>query len=64
MLGDAGFVKLTREATEGRPRTWVSITANGKKALRKEINALRKILSQIEAAESGGRPSAEVADPQ
>lgn len=52
VLGEAGFVKLTREAAEGRPRTWVAITAGGKKALRKEINALRKILSQVEAAES------------
>jgi DNA-binding PadR family transcriptional regulator len=53
VLGEAGFVKLTREATEGRPRTWVAITADGKKALRKEINALRKILSQIDAADAG-----------
>lgn len=52
VLGEAGFVKLTREAAEGRQRTWVAITAGGKKALRKEINALRKILSQVEAAES------------
>jgi len=52
VLGEAGLVKLTREATDGRPRTWVAITAGGKKALRKEINALRRILSQIEAADS------------
>lgn len=63
VLSEAGFVKLTRETTEGRPRTWVAITANGKKALRKEINALRKILSQVEAAESGGRSNAEVTAP-
>ena len=52
VLSEAGFVKLTRETAEGRPRTWVAITARGKMALRKEINALRKILSQVEAAES------------
>jgi DNA-binding MarR family transcriptional regulator len=63
VLSEAGFVKLTREATEGRPRTWVAITANGKKALRKEINALRKILSQVETAESRGRANAEVPSP-
>ena len=39
MLGDAGFVKLTREAVGSRPRTWVSITPSGRKALRKEVNA-------------------------
>ena len=52
VLSEAGFVKLTREATGGRPRTWVAITARGKKALRKEIDALREIMSQIENAES------------
>jgi DNA-binding MarR family transcriptional regulator len=52
VLGEAGFVKLTREATGGRPRTWVAITGQGKKALRKEINALREIMAQIETAES------------
>lgn len=50
----AGFVKLTREAAGGRPRTWVSITPRGKKALRKEIDALRKIVSQIEGADAHG----------
>lgn len=57
VLGEAGFVKLTREVAEGRPRIWVAITAGGKKALRKEINALRKILSQVEAAESDDEPT-------
>lgn len=51
VLGNAGLVKLTREATDNRPRTWVFITANGKKALRKEVNALRKIMSQIDGAD-------------
>jgi len=52
VLKAAGFVKLNREATGNRPRTWVSITANGKKALRKEVNALRKIMAQIDNADS------------
>ena len=55
VLREAGFVKLTRDAADGRPRTWVSITANGRKALRKEVNALRKIMSQIEGADSDQR---------
>jgi len=52
VLKEAGFVELTREATGNRPRTWASITANGKKALRKEVNALRKIMAQIDDADS------------
>ena len=51
VLKDAGLVKLAREASGNRPRTWVSITPNGKSALRKEVNALRKIMSQIDGAE-------------
>lgn len=54
VLEQAGFVQLTREATGSRPRTWVSITSSGKNALRKEIDALRKIMSQIESAASDG----------
>ncbi len=50
VLREAGFVKLARETTGSRPRTWVSITASGKKALRKEVDALRKIMSQIDGA--------------
>ena len=53
VLSEADFVKLTREVTGGRPRTWVAITANGKKALRKEINALRKILAEIDVVDPG-----------
>ena len=53
VLGDAGFVQLTRDTAESRPRTWVSITAKGKKALRKELDALRKIMSQVEDVEAG-----------
>lgn len=76
VLGEAGFVKLTRETTGSRPRTWVSITASGKKALRKEVTALRKIMSHIDRAEStnpgdssptgdgvDGKPAASPANP-
>ncbi len=60
VLGEAGFVKLTREATGGRPRTWVAITPKGRKALRKEIDALRQIMAQIEAGKSELHPTREV----
>ena len=60
VLGEAGFVKLTREATGGRPRTWVAITPKGRKALRKEVDALRQIMAQIEAGKSELHPTLEV----
>ena len=60
VLGEAGFVKLTREATGGRPRTWVAITPKGRKALRKEVDALRQIMAQIETGKSELHPTVEV----
>jgi DNA-binding MarR family transcriptional regulator len=53
VLETAGFVKLARDTAQSRPRTWVSITTAGRKALRKELDALRKIMSQVEDAEAG-----------
>ncbi len=55
VLSDAGLVKLARDTAQSRPRTRVSITAKGKKALRKELDALRKIMSQVDDAEAGER---------
>jgi predicted ATPase len=60
VLGEAGFVKLTRESTRGRPRTWVAITPKGRKALRREVDALRKIMAQIEGARSEPHADVEV----
>ncbi|MEO6653127.1 MAG: transcriptional regulator, partial [Ilumatobacteraceae bacterium] len=65
VLGEAGFVKLTRDTAQSRPRTWVSITAKGRNALRKELDALRKIISQIEDADASAvshEPSASARD--
>jgi DNA-binding MarR family transcriptional regulator len=51
VLNDAGLVKLTRDTSGTRPRTWVSITGRGRTALRKQIAALRKLMAQIDAAD-------------
>ncbi len=55
VLGDAGLVKLTRDTSGTRPRTWVSVTGRGRIALRKQVAALRKIMAQIEAADPAGQ---------
>jgi DNA-binding MarR family transcriptional regulator len=60
VLGEAGLVNLTRTTTGSRPRTWVAITPRGKKALRKEVSALRKIMSQIEGVESESHSTLEI----
>ena len=63
VLTAAGFVKLTRDTTGSRPRTWVAITPSGKKALRKEVAALRRIMSRIEAEVDGpGGPAGQAPD--
>jgi DNA-binding MarR family transcriptional regulator len=67
VLREAGFVKLTRETKGSRPRTWVSLTPSGKRALRKEVQALRKIMSQIDGADLGDpgrRPATDGVDDQ
>ena len=39
------------KGTEGRrPRTWVSITASGRRAFLDEISALKAIVSRVEGA--------------
>ena len=53
-------MKLPREATGGRPRTWVAITPKGRKALRKEVEALRQIMAQIETGKTERHPTVEV----
>lgn len=51
VLSQAGLVKLNRDTSGNRPRTWVSVTPRGRKALRKQIAALREIMAQVEAAD-------------
>ncbi len=49
-LENAGYIKTTK-AFEGRkPRTWISATAAGRKALEQEIAALREIVGTADAA--------------
>jgi DNA-binding MarR family transcriptional regulator len=48
VLESAGLVKLARETEGQRSRTWVAITSEGRKALRRELAALRKIMEQVE----------------
>ena len=48
-LEQAGLVSQTRTTGEGRPRTWVKITARGRRALREEIRTLQRLLGSIDA---------------
>jgi DNA-binding MarR family transcriptional regulator len=54
-LEAADLVALQRRSDGGRVRTWVSLTRAGRRALRREVQALREIIEVIEPRPAGGR---------
>ncbi|WP_235522830.1 transcriptional regulator [Novosphingobium sp. Leaf2] len=44
-LVDAGYVKLTKGALDGRQRTWATFTAAGHKAFAAHVRALQAIVA-------------------
>lgn len=54
VLENAGLIEVEKGYQGRRPRTWVSITRNGRKALAAEMEALTQLLHQ----HGGGTPSA------
>lgn len=46
-LEEAGLIKQKRVTGEGRPRTWVRITRQGRLALAHEVRALQRLLAEI-----------------
>ena len=49
-LSDAGFVKVTKAARDGRQRTWAQLTPQGRKAFARHMRALKALAA---AAEEG-----------
>lgn len=43
LLEEAGYVKLRKAASEGRQRTWVSLTPAGKKAFAAHVSELTRL---------------------
>lgn len=43
LLEDAGYVTVTKAAREGRSRTWLSLTAAGRKAFTAHIVELKRL---------------------
>ena len=54
VLQEAGHIKIDKGAEGRRPRTWVSITASGRRAFLNEIDALKAIVSRVESASGVG----------
>jgi DNA-binding MarR family transcriptional regulator len=48
VLEEAGYIAIEKAFEGRRPRTWVSITPAGQRALAEEIQALREIVQAVE----------------
>lgn len=46
-LEDAGYVVVNKKTSQGRQRTWLSLSAKGTKAFSEHINALKEIVGDI-----------------
>lgn len=56
VLADHDLVEIEKGYEGNRPRTWVAITANGRKRLNKQVRAMRALVSRIERGQPQGRP--------
>lgn len=46
-LEEAGYVKVRKAASEGRQRTWLSLTGPGRKALKGHLGALKAMMAGV-----------------
>jgi DNA-binding MarR family transcriptional regulator len=47
VLNDAGYIEIAKVFEGRRPRTWVSITKPGRRALKTHIAALRQMIDSV-----------------
>jgi DNA-binding MarR family transcriptional regulator len=50
VLEEGGLVKVEKGFEGRRPRTWVSATARGRRALADELDALNELISRVNGA--------------
>ena len=48
-LAEAGYLKLRKVASEGRQRTWASLTSAGRKAFKAHVAALQTLVGAANA---------------
>jgi DNA-binding MarR family transcriptional regulator len=48
VLEEAGLVKVDKQFEGRRPRTWLSATPRGRKALTVELRALRELIDRVD----------------
>jgi DNA-binding MarR family transcriptional regulator len=49
-LEEAGYVKVSKAASDGRQRTWLSLSAPGRKALKSHLAALKAMMAGVPEA--------------
>jgi DNA-binding MarR family transcriptional regulator len=49
VLDKAGLINIEKGYEGKRPRTWINLTKEGRKALRDEIRTLKTLIHQLEA---------------
>ena len=52
-LADAGYVSLRKAASDGRQRTWVKFTSQGRSAFRRHVKALEALAASVASEERG-----------
>lgn len=52
VLNDAGYVRIEKTFDGRRPRTWVSMTRDGKSAFVMEMKALRQLIERFDGSRS------------
>jgi DNA-binding MarR family transcriptional regulator len=50
VLEQVGLVRVEKTFDGKRPRTWVSATSRGRKALAEEVAALRELISRVDGS--------------
>lgn len=46
-LEEAGYVKITKAASDGRQRTWLALSGPGRKALKAHLSALKTMMAGV-----------------
>lgn len=54
-LEAAGYIKLEKVFENRKPRTWITATAAGRRALKAEIDALREIVTSADTASASSK---------
>lgn len=57
VLADAGLVTVTKGYEGNRPRTWVKLTRDGRRALRAELLALEQLTARLKSADLDDLPA-------